>query len=111
MKSDDRKGAIAAYKERKTVAGVYAVRCMATGQFWIGRALDLSAIQNRLWFTLRQGAYPHRSLQEAWKAHGADAFIFAELERLEEEELAYVRDRTLKERLDYWRAELNASAI
>jgi hypothetical protein len=106
MNRDDKKAAAAAYKERKAVAGIYALRCAPTG-----RALDLSTIQTRLWFTLRQGATPHRSLLDAWTAHGADSFTFEELERLDEEELGYVRDAALKDRLAHWRAELNAAVI
>jgi hypothetical protein len=111
MNRDDKKAAAVAYKEREAVAGIYALRCASTGQRWVGRALDLNTIQTRLWFTLRQGATPHRGLLEAWKAHGADNFTFEELEQLKEEELTYVRDAALKDRLAHWRAELNAAVI
>lgn len=37
MTGEDRKAAIAAYKERKVIGGVYAVRCAATGEVWVGR--------------------------------------------------------------------------
>jgi hypothetical protein len=111
MKGKDRKAAVAAYKERKVVAGVYAVHCLPTGQRWIGRTPDLSTVQNRLWFTLRQGANPHRSLQAAWSKHGAESFVFEEVERLEDEPLGYVRDRILKDRLSYWCTTLDAEAI
>jgi hypothetical protein len=98
MKSEDKKAAAAAYKERKIIAGIYAVRCVPTGQRWVGRAPDLSTVQSRLWFTLRQGNNPHRTLQAAWREHGADGFIFEEVERLDEEALAYVRERALRDR-------------
>jgi hypothetical protein len=111
MNRNDKKAAAAAYKQRKAVAGIYALRCALTGQRWVGRALDLDTIQSRLWFTLRQGATPHRSLLDAWKAHGADSFTFEELERLDEEELGYARDAALKDRLAHWRTELNAAVI
>ncbi|MBS0518957.1 MAG: GIY-YIG nuclease family protein, partial [Proteobacteria bacterium] len=88
MKNANRKAAAAAYKERKAVAGIYALRCLATGERWIGRAPDLSTIQNRLWFTLRQGSFPHRDVQAAWNACGAASFVFEEIERLEDEPLA-----------------------
>ena len=55
MKGEGRKAAVAAYKERKVETGIYAVRCTASDQVWVGIAPDLSTIQNRLWFTLRQG--------------------------------------------------------
>ena len=101
----DRKAAIAAYKERKVFAGIYAVRC--------GQALNLEKVQNRIWFTLRQGGHPCRSLQAAWKAHGEAGLTFAECERLDEDETetAYIRDALLKERMQRWLAELKAEAL
>jgi hypothetical protein len=111
MKSEDRKAAVAAYKERKVEPGIYAVRCRPSGQIWVGGAPDLATIRNRLWFTLRMGSNTHRSLQEAWAAHGAEAFAFDILERLDEEEIGYVRDRLLKEAVARWVEELGAVRI
>lgn len=107
----DKKAAIAAYKERKTAAGIYAVRCAASGQVWVGQTPNLDTIQNRIWFSLRMGNSPHRDLQEAWSAQDGDHFTFEALERLDNEESAYVRDALLKERAVYWRSELAALAI
>jgi hypothetical protein len=111
MKAEDRKAATADWKERKTAAGIYAVRCQASGQCWAGRAPDLGTIQNRLWFTLRQGTNPHPTLQAAWQAHGIDNFSFEAVERIEDESIGYVRDRILKDRLAHWCAALGAEAI
>jgi len=111
MKGDDRKAAVDAYKERKVAAGIYAVRCEPSGECWVGRAPDLATIQNRLWFTLRQGSNPHRSLQAAWREHGPEAFAFAILEQLEDEDIAYVRERALKDRLANWATVLRATTI
>ncbi len=111
MKAEDKKAAKAAYKELDVAAGIYAVRCAATGEVWVGRAPNVEKIQNRVWFTLNHGSHPSRSLQEAWRTHGSDSFTFEELERLEDEELAYVRDAQLKDRCAHWRAKLGALAI
>ncbi|MFG1421643.1 GIY-YIG nuclease family protein [Roseixanthobacter liquoris] len=111
MKSETRKAAVAAYRERKRVAGIYAVRCASTGECWLGRAPDLSTIENRIWFSLRQGGGSNRTLQAAWQAHGSAAFTFHEIERLDPEDNAYVRDALLKERLDHWRATLGAALL
>lgn len=111
MKTEDRKQAIADYKKRAVVAGVFAVRCRATGEVWVGQALDLDKIENRIWFTLRMGSHRNAELQRAWAAHGADNLSLETLERLEDEELAYVRDTLLKERVQHWRAALNAFAL
>jgi hypothetical protein len=111
MTPDQRKAAVAAYKERKTKGGIFAVTCAATGGRWIGSAPDLDKIQNRLWFTLRQGGHRRGGLQAAWTAHGADAFRFEVLETLDDETLAYVRDRVFAERQAHWCAVHGAEAI
>jgi hypothetical protein len=107
----DKKAAIAAYKERKVIGGIYAVRCRPTGRQWIGWAPNLSTIQNRLWFALRLGTSPHRALQAAWNEIGGENFVLEEVERLDEEASTFVRDRTAKERHTYWCATLGAEAI
>jgi hypothetical protein len=107
----DRKAAIAAYKERKTIAGIYVIRCATSGEVWVGQAPNLETIQNRIWFTLRQGSHPNRSLQAAWNAYGEAGLVFSECERLEDEETDYVRNALLKERVAHWRTELKVEAI
>jgi len=109
--TSDRKAAIAAYKERKTVAGIYVVRCTTTSETWVGQSPNLETIQNRIWFSLRQGSHTCRSLQAAWTAHGPDSLTFEECERLEDEEIPYVRDALLKERVVHWRSQLGAMAV
>ncbi len=111
MKSEDKKAAIAAYKERKIAAGIYVVRCGDSGQAWVGATPNLDTIQNRIWFSLRMGSHTNRDLQQAWAAHGSGAFSFEAVEQLKEEELAYVRDALLKERAAHWRSTLNGSAV
>ena len=110
MKTEARKLAIADYKKRTSIAGIYALRCAVTGEVWVGQAFDLDKIQNRVRFSLRTGSHINRVLQDAWSTHGDTAFSFEILERLEEEEAPYFRDALLKERLAHWRAALNASA-
>jgi hypothetical protein len=80
-----RKAAIAAYKEIKTPAGVFAVRCAVDDQVWVMESRHLNTHQTSLWFSLRMGSYPDRTLQGAWKTHGEAAFSFDELERLPED--------------------------
>ena len=106
-----RKAAIAAYKEQKTIAGIFLIRCAATAETWVGQTPNLEKIQNRIWFSLRQGSHPCRSLQTAWTAHGPDNFTFEECERLEEEETPYIRDGRLKERAVHWRSQFGAEVV
>jgi hypothetical protein len=109
--TSERKAAIAAYKERKTVAGIFVIRSQASAAQWVGQSPNLEKIQNRIWFTLRQGSHTCRSLQAAWTAHGPENLSFEACERLDEEETPYIRDALLKERLKHWRAQLGAEAI
>lgn len=111
MESEKRREAIAAYKERTIIPGIYAVRCVATGACWVGRAPDLSTIQNRLWFTLRLGSSPHRALQQAWRQNGAESFSFERVEELDAEELGFALDRVMGERHDHWCEQFAAQRI
>jgi hypothetical protein len=111
MERERRKAAVAAYRERKAAAGIYAIVCLGSGQRWLGRAADLNTIRNRLWFTLRHGNCPHPTLQAAWNTHGADTFTLEIIEQLDDETLTYVRDRALKDRLAHWCSALIAEAI
>ena len=107
----DKKAAIVAYKERKSVGGIYVLRCAASGEAWVGYAADMEKIRNRLDFTLRTGATPHRSLKDACLTHGAAAIAFEVLEERDEDEPGFARDAWRKVRLEYWREELGAVAI
>ena len=78
---------------------------------WVGQTPNLDKIQNRIWFTLRQGSHTCRTLQAAWTTHGPDSLTFEECERLDEEETAYIRDALLKERALHWRTQLGAEAV
>lgn len=97
------------YKERKVSPGVYAIRCLATGEVWVAPSRNLDAQQNGIWFTLRLGTHPNRALQAVWNAEGEAAFSFEIIERVEDEDLTpYLLDAVLKERIKHWRAELGA---
>lgn len=111
MKTIDKKLAIAAYKERKAVIGIYLVRCLTSGEAWIGQSPNLDTVQNRIWFALRLGSSPHASLQKAWHEHGADNFTFEVVEQLDDEESLYFRDDLLKKRLKHWQSTLQATPL
>ena len=109
MERIDRKAAAAAFKERKAPAGVYALRCGASGQCWVGKASDLESIEKRLMFSVRMASTPHRSLLEAARAHGPDSFGFERLELFEDEDAGpELREALLKKRADHWRETLGA---
>lgn len=109
MHKDDRKRAVAAWKEEKRPAGIYALRCGT--EVWVGATPDLNAIGNRLRFTLETGSVQHPGVRAALAAHGAQAFTVERLEVLDEETPAVSRARILKERRAYWCAELKAEGL
>ena len=111
MDRSERKAAVSAYKERKAIAGVYAIRCTATAEQWVGAAPDLSTIWTRRAFALRQGIETNRAIQSAWNLHGAESFAFKILEEIDLEQLTYGRERALKERVAHWCQVLGAAAI
>lgn len=111
MQRNDRKAALAAYKERKVAAGIFALRCPEAGLVWVGQAQDMSAIWNRTGFTLRHGLHASRDLQTAWNERGGQGFVFEELERFDAEALAIGRARILNERLAHWAATLRAAKL
>ena len=111
MQGQDRRAAIAAYKERKSRAGIYALRCPAAGTIWVGRTLTLETVENRHRFALRMGNAPQAGLQAAWRQYGPDGLVFEVLEVLPEEELDFARDALLKDRLAHWCAALQAQLL
>jgi hypothetical protein len=69
------------FKERKVPRGIFAVRCVPTGDVWIGSSPNLAAVRNSLWFQLRGGLHRNAPLQEAWKQHGETSFSLDVLEQ------------------------------
>lgn len=106
-----RKAAVLAWKERKAIIGIYALRCTASGEVWVGSSPTLDRVQNRLWFTLKMKSAKPESLQVAWDRHGEAALIFEALEQIEEKDIAFCQRATLQERRDAWAAKLGATAI
>lgn len=113
MKPQDRKAAIAAWKERKPApAGIFSLTCTADGQIWVGESRNLEAQQNGLWFSLRLGSHLNRKAQTAYAAHGRDAFLYAELERLSDDDNTGTLQRAmLRAKAAAWRVRLGAAAL
>ena len=109
--SEMRKAAKAAYKERTSPAGIYVVRCETTGETWVGQSPALDTIQNRLWLTMRFGGQGNQAMRQAWREHGADAFRFEVLERLDDEIAPVLRRDALQARLRHWQAALGAALV
>ncbi|OSZ72569.1 hypothetical protein CAP39_04385 [Sphingomonas sp. IBVSS1] len=109
--TQDRKAAIAAYKERKATPGIYLIRCSASGEAWVGSAPDLATIQNRHWFSLRQGGHTQPSLQQAWARHGEASFRFEIVETFAEPDSAPASHTALRDRVRHWAEQHGAKPI
>lgn len=107
----DRKAAAAAFKEHKARPGIYAIRCTASGEAWVGSAPDLATIANRHWFSLRSGGHTQPSLQQAWNRHGEAAFGFEIVEAFADDGSAPASAGALRARVRHWAAELGGKAI
>lgn len=111
LSSAERKEINRKYKEQKPNMGIFAVRCGASGQVWVGSSRNLDAAKNSHWFALGHGSHRERSLQEAWSIYGADAFAYEVLEKLDEEVLPMAVADLLKEKRGVWVAQLGARVV
>ncbi|SFI68270.1 GIY-YIG nuclease family protein [Albimonas pacifica] len=111
MRKADRKAATAAWKDGKRRAGVWLVRCAATGEAWVGAGRDLDAARNRCDFSMRHGMPLHPDMKPALRAHGGAAFAFEEIEALPEDVEEIALPRELKARRASAAERLGARAI
>jgi GIY-YIG catalytic domain-containing protein len=61
-------------------SGIYFIVCKATGQFYVGSAVDLFMRKRTHWNTLRGGKHTNKYLQRAWRTHGEVNFEFRVVE-------------------------------
>ncbi len=85
MTTEQRKEAIRKFKEKKALLGAFAIRCVATGEVWVGASRNLDATRNGSWAFLRNAGHPDKSLQREWDIHGEPAFQYEILEKLDED--------------------------
>jgi hypothetical protein len=112
MDREQKRKLVRDYKERKVSPGVYALRCVATGEVWVAPSRNLDAQQNGIWFTLRMGSHPNKALQAVWNAQGEASFAYEIVERIDDEDLTpYLVDAALRERTRHWRTTLKAGVV
>jgi hypothetical protein len=100
------------YKEQKPAVGVFAVRCAATGEAWVGASRNLDQQRNGVWFQLKLGSHPNPAVQHAWRTHGEAAFAFERLEVLDDKDLsATAVSLMLKDAEARWRERLGAAKV
>jgi hypothetical protein len=111
LSKEQKKEAIGKFKETKSSPGVYAVKCTASGQVWVGSSRNLSASRNGIWFSLRTKGHRDDLLQRAWDAHGEPAFSYEVLEKLAEDVLPMEVADLLAQKKARWIVEWNAHGL
>jgi hypothetical protein len=106
-----RKELVRQYKEIRVPAGIYVVRCVASGRAWVGTSRNLGATKNGLWFGLRAGLHRETSLQAEWNAQGEQSFEYEAVELLDEDVHALNVFGELKEMKSKWVARLGAEPL
>jgi hypothetical protein len=98
------------YKEREKSQGIFAVRCTATGETWVGSTPDLETRQNGIWAALRWGRHPNAEMQSSWNAHGEESFAFEIVEEVRDDNPLLI-PALLKERSLHWIREFSGGPI
>jgi len=97
-------------EEQKQRAGIFAVRCMVSGEVWVSKTCDLEKRQEGVKFQLGLGGFSGKSVQAAWDAHGEAAFDFLELQEMNDNDEAALCAR-LRDREGHWRLVLGAQPL
>lgn len=61
-------------------SGIYSLKCLTTGQYYVGTAIDWRKRTNSHLRKLENGVHKNKSLQMAWNTHGAADFEIKLLE-------------------------------
>ncbi len=98
------------YVETARPMGVFRVCHKETNRWYIGASLDVPAMLNRQRFQLEAGSHPNGALQRDFRRHGADAFAFETLDRLEprKDQPAYDPRKDLRTLEAMWHERLHA---
>lgn len=83
MDAAKRKEIAAAWKSRRPNMGVFAVTCAATGDVFLGAAVDTDRAMNGVRARLDGGLHRCKQLQALWNEYGAEGFEYEVVELLE----------------------------
>lgn len=62
--------------------GIFQLRNKITDKIYVGAAMDLDGMRNRIAFFAGQNDAPFYEIKEDWIKHGPDSFVFEVLDRL-----------------------------
>jgi hypothetical protein len=107
----DRRQIASEFKKRKVPQGIFAIRCSASGQVWVGSSPNLDAASNSNWFQLRSGLHRNKVMQAAWTQHGESSFLFEVVDQFDEDIAALnLRDHMTLKKAE-WCEVLQAEAL
>lgn len=95
------------YKELDVQAGIYQIKNTINNKVLLGSTRNLKTL-NGVKFSLEQGSYANKELQEEWKQYGPGAFTFDVIEVLKkEEDMGYFNEKKeLEMLLEKWLEQL-----
>lgn len=68
------------------IPGIYTITCTVTGKVYVGQAINIRKRWGAHRWHLERGLHGNHHLQRAWAKHGAAAFEFAVVKRLDGED-------------------------
>jgi hypothetical protein len=93
-------------------SGVYEIRCLANGKFYIGSTVNLRERWQRHLVTLRRSEHHNFYLQQAWNKHGEEQFMFSVLEYVASKDVLVAEQKWLdRTRCTNRRIGFNISAL
>ncbi|MCX7922566.1 MAG: GIY-YIG nuclease family protein [Clostridia bacterium] len=113
MKNQDKKEMLAAYKERKVIGGICAIKNTINGKMLLSAVADLQGYKNRFKFSQSTGGCIDLRLKSDWEKFGRDSFVFEVLEELEKKEAQTSKEfnddiKTLK---DIWLEKIDSDKL
>lgn len=86
MDRQNKKEMTSAYRDRRVIGGVCAIKNTVNGKVLISAVTDLQGYRNRYEFIRSTNGCMDVRLQNDWKRYGAGAFTFEVLEELEKKD-------------------------
>jgi hypothetical protein len=86
MDKQEKRRAVAQYKERLQQGGVYAIRCKESGKILLLGTTDIPGSRNRFEFAQSTGGCVHPKLRADWEQYGGRTFEFEIVETLTQKE-------------------------
>lgn len=109
LEKQKKKELAAAFAKSFRPMGIYQLRNKLNGKIYLGAAMDLDGMRNRIAFSANMNEAPFYELKEDWAKHGPDSFLYEIVDRLKPQsdspadkaELAQYRDE-LDALLELW---------